>query len=57
MRPTECPECEQFFIGTPLEDEATRWVKKHGSIKAQQLVDIRLRPIHKEEQHEFFGAK
>ena len=57
MRPTECPDCEQFFIGTPLEDEATRWVKKHGSIKAQQLVDIRLRPIHKEEQHEFFGAK
>ena len=55
MRPTECMECQVLFIGQPLEDEAIGWVKKHGGRKAQQLTDIRLRPIHREEKHEEKG--
>jgi len=55
MRPTECMECQVLFIGQPLEDEAIKWVKEHGGRKAQQLTDIRLRPIHREEKHEERG--
>lgn len=55
MRPTDCRACEKLFIGTDLEEQAKLWVREYGGRKAQQRVDIKLRPAHRAGRHEERG--